>query len=237
MLRERISALVDQYGAENLLAVLHSHFTERRQQLVKEQAKKRLSSVQVAMEAPCDLHNVLAASRSCEAFGLRTLHVVAPEGKRPRNRKTARGAHRWIEVRRHVDLTKFMHRTDPLPWRYAASSASAELTVEELPVDQPLCLLFGNEERGLSETALSQCHFTYRIPMSGMAESLNLSVSVALSAYEVAKRRRLYLNASGDLTATEQQQEVPWGYVRTLGLDKAAIILKAGLQVPKIELQ
>jgi len=236
MMRAGIDALAKRFGTKVLFEILEAQLTERRRVLIAQRASQRLRSVQVAMEAPCDLHNVLAASRSCEAFGLRTLHIVAAEGKVPRSKKTARGAYRWIEVQRHKDLDTFWRRPDGDDWVYAASDPSAALTLEELPLDRPICLLFGNEERGLSSAARARCQLQYRIPMWGMAESLNLSVSVALSSYEVSKRRRQHLGSDGDLSSEEQELEILWGYIRTLGVEKSIIFLKNGLQVTDIKL-
>ena len=236
MLRKRIDALAKQFGTQTLLEVLESQLTDRRCALISQRTSQRLNSIQVAMEAPCDLHNVLAASRSCEAFGLRSLHIIAAEGKVSRGKKTARGSYRWIEIQRHEDLQAFWQYQAGGDWVYAASDPTAKLTLEELPVDRPICLLFGNEERGLSSAARAHCQLQYRIPMWGMAESLNLSVSVALSTYEIVKRRRHYLGTEGDLSDNEQKLEILWGYIRTLGVEKSRLFLKNGLQVTDIEL-
>ncbi|MDQ7052321.1 MAG: TrmH family RNA methyltransferase [candidate division KSB1 bacterium] len=48
-----------------------------------------------------------------------------------------------------------------------------------------MALLFGTEELGLSDTALSMADEYVRIPMFGFTESFNISVSVALCLYHI----------------------------------------------------
>ncbi len=70
-------------------------------------------------------------------------------------------------------------------------------------MDQPLCLVFGNEQAGLSARARQDCELCFRIPMFGMAESLNLSVAAAIAVHALAERRRARLAAPGDLSPEE----------------------------------
>lgn len=70
-------------------------------------------------------------------------------------------------------------------------------------MDGPICLLLGNEHEGLSAAAKSRCDHRYKIPMQGFAESLNLSVSAAISLYVSSRRRREVIGARGDLDARE----------------------------------
>lgn len=54
---------------------------------------------------------------------------------------------------------------------------------------RPLCMLLGNEGDGLPQELLENVDSTVRIPMTGSAESLNLSVAAALLMYEVQRHR------------------------------------------------
>ncbi len=61
-----------------------------------------------------------------------------------------------------------------------ATSPHAEMSLFDLPMDKPVCLLFGSEKRGLSDTATALADEVIHIPMFGFTESFNISVSVAL---------------------------------------------------------
>lgn len=54
---------------------------------------------------------------------------------------------------------------------------------------EPLILLMGNEQQGLTETLARACDTLVRIPMRGRADSLNLAVSTGLMVYEALRGR------------------------------------------------
>jgi tRNA (guanosine-2'-O-)-methyltransferase len=63
------------------------------------------------------------------------------------------------------------------------------LAYSAIDYTQPLAVVFGSEAAGVSAEALSHADFGIRIPMFGMVQSLNLSVSVAIILYEAMRQR------------------------------------------------
>ena len=62
----------------------------------------------------------------------------------------------------------------------------------DMPASQRLFLVFGAETRGLPETILSKFHqFSYYIPITRNARSLNLSTAVGIALYESLRRSRM----------------------------------------------
>ena len=66
----------------------------------------------------------------------------------------------------------------------AESVLEAELTAPRMAV------MLGNEQRGLSAEAIALADRRVTIPMTGMVRSLNLSVTAAITLYEVTRQRR-----------------------------------------------
>lgn len=54
--------------------------------------------------------------------------------------------------------------------------------------DQPVILLLGSEQKGLSEEQLKSCDVTLSIPMEGRASSLNLAVAAGILLYAIANQ-------------------------------------------------
>ncbi len=54
----------------------------------------------------------------------------------------------------------------------------------------PLVLVVGSEDKGLSRLVQQTCDLTVRIPIAAATESLNAGVAAAITLYEVAQRRR-----------------------------------------------
>lgn len=61
----------------------------------------------------------------------------------------------------------------------------------ELDLTQPITLIFGNEHFGPTPATLAACDGFFAIPMVGLAQSLNVSVSAAVTFYEAFRQRAL----------------------------------------------
>jgi TrmH family RNA methyltransferase len=71
--------------------------------------------------------------------------------------------------------------------RLVGTHLAAALDYRAADYRQPLVLLMGNEQQGLSEELAGACHELVRIPMRGRADSLNLAVSAGLVIYEALR--------------------------------------------------
>ena len=73
--------------------------------------------------------------------------------------------------------------------RIIASFPSAETSYTQINFKEPLCLVVGSEEKGLSSFWMKQADGKIKIPMFGKIDSLNVSVSAAILLYEVRRQR------------------------------------------------
>jgi tRNA (guanosine-2'-O-)-methyltransferase len=55
-----------------------------------------------------------------------------------------------------------------------------------------LAIWFGTETSGMSDCAIERCTQLIQIPMCGIIESFNLSVSTGIVLYEITKQRQNY---------------------------------------------
>jgi 23S rRNA (guanosine2251-2'-O)-methyltransferase len=56
---------------------------------------------------------------------------------------------------------------------------------------QPVALVVGGEEKGLSALTRKRCAVVVSIPQLGKISSLNAGVAVSIAAFEVARQRAL----------------------------------------------
>ena len=61
------------------------------------------------------------------------------------------------------------------------SGAQSQQTNDDDNDDRPLCIVMGNELRGISDTMRDMVDATFTLPMVGFAESFNLSVATAIT--------------------------------------------------------
>ena len=197
--------MIDRLGAKHIINTLQMYVTERRKIRIDDVLQHRLSSIQLVIESPCDINNAFAILRTCECFGIQTLHVIKPGGEAASIRRLTRGAMYWVDIIQHDSVTEFLQSIDRSQCLLAGGILQSTQTLSNVPIDRPLYLLLGNEQKGLSDFTQQACDMTYRIPMCGMSDSLNLSASAAISLYETAQRKRALLNTSGDLNSATKQ--------------------------------
>lgn len=195
-------ALVAEHGAERVAQALGPFLTEARRARIEAVLDGRMASVHVAIEAPSDLRNAAAVVRTCEALGAMDVHVTAAEARALHVRDVTQGSFHWVRTHHHDRLEDFLALTRARgPLRLYGACMDGTEPVTRLGVDEPFCLMFGNEQRGLSAAARRACDALFHVPMVGMSESLNLSVAAAISLFDVLRRKRAS-GRQGDLDAS-----------------------------------
>lgn len=181
---------------QKLLDYLFTLITVQKQARIKEILNNRTCYITLALEDIYQSHNLSAALRSAECFGLTDAHIIEQTHKFVLNTSVAKGAASWMQLHRyrgtHENNTQLCYQslrnqgysivaTSPHPTGYV---------LQDLPLDKPCALIFGTEETGLSEFALKNADVHVRIPTYGFTESFNISVSVAICLYDLTKRLR-----------------------------------------------
>lgn len=199
------NAYRNEFSDQKIISALEGHITPARLQRIEQVIAARLTGVTLAIEAPSDLHNVYAALRSCEVFGLTQVYIISPDRQLGTIRAISKGAFYWMDIDQFESWSAFItfFRNTDRVLAGAVLHAENPRTLEAVPIEKPLCLVFGNEHRGLSEAAIRDCDVLFQIPMQGMTESLNLSVACGIALYETCKRKRASLPSQGDLTAEQ----------------------------------
>ncbi len=139
-------------------------------------------------EIPDNTGNI---GRTCVALGAK-LWLVRPLGFRMDDHHLRRaGLDYWqhLDWEAVDDWSALLERLPGCrPWLFTKRTATIYSQAAFSPGD---VLVFGSESRGLPESLLeSYRDRCLRIPMAAEARSLNLSVSVAIAAYEA--RRQIY---------------------------------------------
>lgn len=205
-------------GPERVVSGLAPFLTDARREAIDRVLGARLAQVHVAVERPEDPYNAAALVRTAEAMGILNVHVVGAEHGALHARRTTQGSFNWLHTSHHHDLESLLSELRRGGVRLFGAAMSGSCLLEELPVDAPFCLLFGNEATGLSEAAREACELSFRVPMVGMSESLNLSVSAAIAMYVTSAARRRWLGQPTDLDAAGTLREKARYYARSVDL-------------------
>lgn len=139
----------------------------------------------VVLENIHDPHNVSAILRTCDAVGILEVHLLYTKEEFPDISKASSvSANKWMKLKKHKTYEDFHRELKSKGFLIAASHLDRfSYTHDELDYTKPVALVFGNEHRGVSEELLKYCDVTFKIPMHGMIQSLNVSVAAAVTLY------------------------------------------------------
>jgi TrmH family RNA methyltransferase len=93
----------------------------------------------------------------------------------------------------HLPLVRTTHAA-LTAWRerhrvtFVGLAPSAAELWTEMPRDRRLCLVLGEERRGLTPELSAQCDVQVRLPMTGRADSLNVGIAAGVALYELMRR-------------------------------------------------
>lgn len=151
---------------------------------------RRQPDLTVLMERVHKPHNLSAILRSCDAAGVLEVHAVAPDGGLRVHHDTSGGTSRWISIRSWPRIERAVEALDSRGFQIlAADPGPGAEDYRSLDFTRPTAFLMGAELDGLSDLGLELSHGRLKIPMAGMAASLNVSVAAAVLLFE-AKRQR-----------------------------------------------
>ncbi|MEC4175576.1 tRNA (cytidine(34)-2'-O)-methyltransferase [Adlercreutzia sp. R7] len=146
-----------------------------------------LNIVLVEPEIPQNAGNV---ARTCACTGSR-LHLVEPMGFRPTEKNLKRaGCNYWndVDIVRWPCVEAFLeaHGEDELHLFTGAAAHS----YADVAYGPDAFLLFGRESRGLDPAIIERfADACVRVPMRAGLDSLNVSNTVALAAYEALRQQ------------------------------------------------
>lgn len=191
--------------------------TQARLNKLRGVAERRQAGFTVVIEDVFDPHNLGAITRSCDAFGIQEINVIfeAQPAFDPKEvgKNSSTATNKWLNYRVHQGTEPALQTLKQEGWQLVATvvDAAAEPIYDTDLCQARIALLFGNEKTGLSARAIALADKLVTIPMLGIAQSMNVSVSAALAIYEVTRQRRE--RCPEKLQASPQEIERAFAYL------------------------
>lgn len=184
--------------------------TPERLKKIQRVAQNRQKGMAVVLEDVHDPHNAEAVFRSCDAFGVQDVYLIFENqpvyDPQSIGKSSSSSANKWLDF--HIfESTKACLDELKKSGHHLVATALSDTAVSIFDADlthDTIALLFGNERDGLSETALEAADTHIIIPMAGLTQSLNISVSAAICMYETVRERR---TGEGEYVYSAAQQE------------------------------
>lgn len=217
------------------IALLEPLLTEARAARMRQVLSTRSDHVAFVFERMIDPHNLSAALRSLEAMSFQDAHIVLPGERLELSRGITIGAERWLTLHTHQAIAGCMKDLRGAGFRvYVSDLGEGQATaLREIDFSHPTALVFGNEHLGVSGEALEHADRRFRIDMLGFAQSFNLSVAVALSAYQARREMERIASAAGEperfLLAPQRRRALYAQWLRSSVRNAEQILAEAGL--------
>ena len=172
---------------------LASFITEHKLALIEEVLARRTRFITVALEDIYQPHNASAVVRTADCFGIQDVHVIEGRNKYDPNPQVLQGSAKWVDIIKHEgsrnNTASCFTELKEQGYRIVGTTPHGDgISLSDYEVNQPMALVFGTEDTGLSEYAMEHVDDFLRIPMYGFTESFNLSVSAAICLYQITTK-------------------------------------------------
>lgn len=139
-----------------------------------------------------DPHNLGACLRTADAAGVRA--VILPKDRavsvNATVSKVAAGAAESVPVIEVINLSRVLDQMRDAGIWIIGTTDSASESLYSVDLCRPLALVMGAEGKGLRENTAKHCDLLVNLPMTGVVESLNVSVATGICLYEALRQQQ-----------------------------------------------
>ena len=166
--------------------------TKQRIEKVKKVLSRRQPDLRVVLEEVLNTHNASAVVRTCDAAGILYVDIIYQEDDPfPVNEAISTRAEKWLHFTQHSSTRDCLGSLKKQGFQIIGTHLGKNtFSYTNIDYTLPTAVVFGNEAEGISREAQSMADALVSIPMFGMVQSLNLSVSVGIILYEAIKQRQ-----------------------------------------------
>jgi 23S rRNA (guanosine2251-2'-O)-methyltransferase len=145
----------------------------------------------LALDSIQDPHNLGAILRSAASAGV--TGVIMPKDRTAplggTVQKIAAGALSHLQITLVTNLSNFLQLLQHYNiWNYGTVKDGGQ-SIYATDMTGPVCIVIGNEEKGIRPLVAKHCDFKISIPMQGELDSLNASVAAGITLFEVVRQR------------------------------------------------
>lgn len=151
----------------------------------------------VVLDNVRSLYNTGAFFRTADACAIERLVLCGitprPDQGRKQHRaiaKTALGAELTVPWEYQSSTSRALNAYSAVGYHIVAAETSGDATdLYEWTPSWPVCLVFGHEREGVTESLAAQIDTHVRVPMLGEKRSLNVATAGGVLCYELLRRR------------------------------------------------
>lgn len=161
------------------------------QEIISFVVEKGETPLFLILDGITDIRNIGGIGRTAFCTGVHAL-IIPDKGVGALNEDailTSAGALEQLPVCRVNSLMKAVDELHLNGIKVLASEMKANTAIYDIDLREPVAIIMGSEEKGIYPALLKQADSTFKIPMEGNFESLNVSVATGMILYETMKQR------------------------------------------------
>ena len=177
---------------QGVIAYVSEIVYQRTEQLIPFVYEKGKTPLFLILDRLTDVRNLGAIARTAECAGVDGL-VIPEKGAAQVTSdaiKTSAGALYKLPVVRAKSLKEAVHLMKESGLKIIAATEKAVTDYTAVDYTQPLALIMGSEEDGISDELLRSADELVTIPVLGEIGSLNVSVAAGVILYEIVRQRK-----------------------------------------------
>jgi tRNA (guanosine-2'-O-)-methyltransferase len=191
--------------------------SEERRRRIESVLGGRTYAVATVVDGLANSGNVSAVMRTAEALGFQRFDLVAGAAPFKHSRRTTQGAQKWLDVHVWPDPDACVGALKADGYRVVAAHLDARAEpIDSIDFSGRTALVFGNELSGVSERMLGLADARCIVPITGFAQSYNISVAAAMALYRAWQDRTARLGRCGDLSEADRERLRAEFHVRAL---------------------
>ena len=185
--------MLDGRNSQGIIASVTEFKYSSIEDIIKYAKEKNEAPFVLILDKIEDPHNLGAIIRSAECMGVHGVIIQKRNACQVTDtvEKVSAGACSYVKVARVTNITESIKKLKEYGlWIYGLDMEGKE-NIYNTKLDGAIGIVVGNEGEGISRLVKENCDILMKIPMTGKINSLNASVSAAITIYEVVRQKNI----------------------------------------------
>ena len=189
--KQKLDKMIDGKNSQGIIASVTDFEYSEIEDIIKYAKSRNEDPFVLILDKIEDPHNLGAIIRSAECMGVHGIIIQKRNACLVTDtvEKVAAGACSYVKVARVTNITESLKKLKEYGlWIYGLDMAGVS-NIYDTKLEGAIGIVVGNEGEGISRLVKENCDVLMKIPMTGKINSLNASVSAAISIYEVVRQK------------------------------------------------
>ena len=191
--KQKLDKMIDGRNSQGIIASVTEFKYSSIEDIIKYAKEKNEEPFVLILDKIEDPHNLGAIIRSAECMGVHGVIIQKRNACQVTDtvEKVSAGACSYVKVARVTNITESIKKLKEYGlWIYGLDMEGKE-NIYNTKLDGAIGMVVGNEGEGISRLVKENCDILMKIPMTGKINSLNASVSAAITIYEVVRQKNM----------------------------------------------